>query len=417
MSPDRYHATGGPPAGAPAGGSVPPVAAPADRAALAVAFADRLRRHGVTVGLSAVEAFTRALAACPYLTRPRLYWAARLTLVRHRGEIEIFDAVFHAVFGDATIGADPHARRRQRPLPPPAAGTYASVPGPAGARQEGGGLPWATLPRVAEAAEPADVPLAVPEPLPSAVAAIADTPFEELDERRLDQLGDWLREAIADWPTRRGRRHATGPHGRRIALRATVERARRTGWEPVRLVHERPVRRPRRLVMLCDVSESMRAQVTAYLHLMRALAMTAEAEAFAFATTLTRLTPVLRHRSPRIAIDRATEKVADRFGGTRIATNIAALLASHHGNLLRGAVVLIGSDGWDTDPPEAMTAAMSRLRRRAHRVIWMNPRAAAPGYRPLVGGMAAALPYCDALLPAHTFRALREVIETVASVR
>jgi len=77
----------------------------------------------------------------------------------------------------------------------------------------------------------------------------------------------------------------------------------------------------------------------------------------------------------------------------------------------------IASDGWDTDPPEAMVAAMSRLRRRAHRVLWLNPRLAAPGYEPLVGGMAAALPYCDAVLPADRVAALVDVIRALVAER
>jgi uncharacterized protein with von Willebrand factor type A (vWA) domain len=165
--------------------------------------------------------------------------------------------------------------------------------------------------------------------------------------------------------------------------------------------------------MLCDVSRSMQAQAVAYLHLMRALALGADAELFAFATTLTRLTPVLAHRSAEVAVERATAKVADRFGGTRIAANVRALLSSHHGGRVRGAIVIIGSDGWDSDPPEELAAAMARLRRRAYRVTWMNPRAGAPGFEPRVASMAAALPYCDELLPAGTFRSLRHVISTI----
>lgn len=410
MSPDPVPANGPPPGGG--------LLADVDRAALAVAFAERLRRRGVPVGLTAVEAFAHALAVSPPDSMTRLYWAARVTLVRHRAEIETFDAVFAAVFGDATLGVDPHARRRPRTLPPPATGRFVPVTGAAGGAQDGGGLPWATPPRVTgAAAEPSDGPLTVPEPLPSAVATLAGTPFEHLDDREIELLGAWLRSAMTSWPTRRGRRFAADPRGSRIALRATVARSRRTGWEPLRLMREHPVRRPRRLVMLCDVSESMRPYVTAYLHLMRALSLTADAEAFAFATTLTRLTAALRHRSARVAVERATEKVADRYGGTRIASNIAALLASHHGGLVRGAVVIIASDGWDSDPPECMTAAMTRLRRRAHRVLWLNPRASAPGFEPRVGAMAAALPHCDALLPADTFLALRQVISVLAGLR
>ena len=110
----------------------------------------------------------------------------------------------------------------------------------------------------------------------------------------------------------------------------------------------------------------------------------------------------------------ATAKVTDRFGGTRIASNLQALLSSHHGGALRGAIVLIGSDGWDSDPPEALAAAMARLRRRAYRVIWMNPRAAAPGFEPRVAPMRAALPYCDQMLPAESFASLVRVVREIA---
>ena len=71
---------------------------------------------------------------------------------------------------------------------------------------------------------------------------------------------------------------------------------------------------------------------------------------------------------------------------------------------------MIGSDGWDSEPPEQLAAAMARLRRRAHRVLWLNPRAGAPGFQPLVGTMAAALPYCDRLLPADDVRSLAAVV-------
>ncbi|MGH3461708.1 MAG: VWA domain-containing protein, partial [Kribbellaceae bacterium] len=82
-----------------------------------------------------------------------------------------------------------------------------------------------------------------------------------------------------------------------------------------------------------------------------------------------------------------------------------------HGSATRGAVVLIASDGWDSEDPAALAAAMARLRRRAFRVIWMNPRAAAAGFAPLTGAMAAALPYCDELLPGDTLRAVGRVLE------
>jgi hypothetical protein len=170
------------------------------------------------------------------------------------------------------------------------------------------------------------------------------------------------------------------------------------------------------LVVLADFSESMRAQGTAYLHLMRALTAMLNAEAFAFATTLTRLTPVLRGGGPPAdVVRRAGDLVGDRFGGTRIAGNVEHLLRSRWAPTVRGAVVVIASDGWDTDPPERLAAVLARLRRRAFRLCWLNPRAAAPDFGPKVATMAAALPYCDRFLPADTFAAMADAIDVIAA--
>ncbi|WP_312033952.1 VWA domain-containing protein [Actinoplanes sp. TBRC 11911] len=370
-----------------------------------MAFADRLRTAGVPAGLTHVADLVHALDVSPPDSVGNLYWTARIALVRRQADVAAFDRVFDAVFAEAP------------PLPlPHTSGAHAQrdedmhVPMPAGADQlaGGNGLPWATLPAAVEAGDdPAGTGPRLPELRPSALTALAARPFEELDTAQTAALGEALRKSLTTWPARRTRRHAVDPAGRRIALRPTIARARRTGWEPVTIVRERPIRRPRRVVLLCDVSESMRAQATAYLHLMRAFALVADAEVFAFATTLTRLTPALRQSSPSEAIARATETVTDRFGGTRIATNIEALLASHHGNALRGGLVIVASDGWDSDPPDRLAAAMARLRRRAYRIFWLNPRAGQPGFAPRVASMAAALPFCDHLLPAATFADLQ----------
>ena len=380
-----------------------------DRAAFATAFAVRLRQHGVPVGLTGIEDFARALVVTPPDSMSRVYWAARITLVRQRSELAVFDAVFEAVFSHAVFSIDPQARRALGPGPM-REDALISVPKATADPAKGDSLPWATLPPVVSTSEDSDSDLGVPERLPSELEALTDLPFEELNQREMEFLGRWLEEGLRTWPTRRSRRRAPGPGGRQVALRPTIARSRRTGWEPVELVRVHPVLKPRKVVMLCDVSQSMQPQIAAYFHLMRALTVVAGGEAFAFATTLTRLTPVLRHKSTTLAIEQATEKVADRFGGTRIATSVNALLTSHHANSVRGGIVVIGSDGWDSEPPEQLAAAMARLRRRAHRLVWINPRVSAPGFEPLVGTMAAALPFCDELLPAHDFRSLAAVI-------
>jgi uncharacterized protein with von Willebrand factor type A (vWA) domain len=169
--------------------------------------------------------------------------------------------------------------------------------------------------------------------------------------------------------------------------------------------------------MVVDVSASMQPYASAYLHVMHALARSGRGETFAFSTSLTRLTPALRHRSAAVAMEQATAQVTDRYGGTHLATSLRRLMSSRHGNALRGGVLVIASDGWDSDPPEVLAEVMARIRLRAYRVVWLNPRVAAPGFEPLVGSMSAALPFVDALLPAHTVRAMVAAWEVVLDGR
>jgi uncharacterized protein with von Willebrand factor type A (vWA) domain len=390
-----------------------------DRAAFAVALASRLRDAGIPVSVTALPAFTDALAAAPPVSVDRLYWLARLTLVDRQQDIESFDRVFGAAFGDAVLTVDPHARR-EGPDSPSSEQVSTGSLGPAArdphAGRSGPDLPWHTRPPVAadDDAGPEGRPL--PDPLPSAVARIADTPLDELDARELAVLGGWLEGAAPRWPTRRSRRWQVRPTGRRLALRATIAASRRTGWEAMELQRYEQVRRPLTVTLLCDVSQSMQGYATAYLHLMRVFARTRHAETFAFSTSLTRLTPALAQRSPSAAVTQAGAEVVDRFGGTHLAGCLGELLASRHGSTVRGGVLVIASDGWDSDPPDRLAAVMAKARRRARRVVWLNPRAAASGFEPLVGPMAAALPFCDAFLPADTPRALPEVFEAIAAV-
>lgn len=381
-----------------------------------MSFAERLRERDVRVGLTAVRDFVDGLAESAPTTRTALYWTARITLVRSRSDLAAFDEVFDAVFGEALLALDPHARRDG---PIPRRGTegerdaaperrHATPPEAAPGSADRAPLPWTTLP----SKDPDDRDLTVPHPLPTDLPALLDTPIEQLDPQEAALLAHLLDGT--PWPTRRTRRFAPRPGGSRIALRHTLARSRRTGWEPVRLVRTGPVRRPRRVVAVCDVSRSMRAQAVAYLHLMGALARRADAEVFAFSTSLTRLTAVLGQRSAEAAVEAAAGRVTDRFGGTRIAHCLGTLLASHHGGALRGAVVLVCSDGWDGDPPEQLAAVMARLRRRAHLVVWLNPRASVPGFAPRTSTLAAALPYVDLHLPGGNFGDLLGVPGAIA---
>jgi uncharacterized protein with von Willebrand factor type A (vWA) domain len=385
-----------------------------DRAALVAALGDRLRRAGVPVTLTSMTTFADALEAAPPATVDELYWLGRLTLVARHEELAAFERVFDAAFRDAMLPVDPHARRSPADEPENADDSLRSVASEPVGAESTSSLPWHILPQT-DAAEDDEADLRrLPEPLPSAVARLADTPLDELDPEQLALLGRWLEASAHRWPTRRSRRTQVRAGGQRVAMRETIAASRRTGWEPFELRHRHPVRRPLTVTLLVDVSQSMQSWSSAYLHLMRAFARTRRAETFAFSTSLTRLTPALSHHSTSVAVARAGAEVVDRYGGTHLASCLAELLASRHGNAVRGGVLVIASDGWDSDPPELLAAAMARAARRARRIVWLNPRAAATGFQPLVGSMAAALPFCDAFLPADRLTALPAVFDAIA---
>ncbi|MBO0804739.1 MAG: VWA domain-containing protein, partial [Nocardiopsaceae bacterium] len=202
-------------------------------------------------------------------------------------------------------------------------------------------------------------------------------------------------------------------------MRRTLRQARRTGGEPVR-IERRAVRdRPRRLVVLCDISGSMEPYARALLQLMYVASRSGSlqdpsrprTEVFTFATRLTRLTPALSAATPETMLARAADAAPDWSGGTRIGAALREF-NDRYGvrGMGRGAVVLIISDGWETGDPALLGTQMARLHRVAYRVVWANPRTSSPRYRPEVGGMAAAWPYCDAIVSAHNFDALDDLL-------
>src|SRR3954453_1963021 len=345
-----------------------------DRAAFVVAFGSRLRTAGVPVSLTALAAFADALGLTPVRDVRELYWTARVTLVSRPHDLPAFDAAFSAVFEDAALAVS-----GQDSGPQPTAGVDEDPLG--GGRVDpaepdaGGGLPWHTRPRrsrVEGTTDAEDDSSWLPELMPSDVEAVADVPFEELDDRELARIGAWLEHWSDRWPSRVTRRRRVHPSGRRVELRETIAASRRTGWEPVELRRSRPKRRPRTVTRDARISASMRPYSTAYLHLMRAQARSRRAETFAFSTSLSRLTPALRQRSVDAAVAEASELAPDRYGGTHLASSLATLLRSRHAEGLRGGVLVLASDGWDSDDPEQLAAVLTRLRRRVHRLVWLN---------------------------------------------
>lgn len=382
-----------------------------DVGVFAAALTERLRTAGVEVGLSAAGRFSQGMTRCAPTDSTTLYWVARTCLVHDRSDFDAFDAVFAAVFEDSGLELRPHHREVGQAAVK-TTGTLLRQSAPTGGLEEmAGRVESPNRPEIVDAGAENDGPARVlPELMPSAIAELSDTPFDQLDRQELDLLGSWLEAMLVDFPTRRSRRSRGSKHHGRVDLRRTLMAARATSGEPIRLHHRQIQRRRRGVVMVADVSGSMESFTRIYLHLMRSLVTHGDAEVFTFTTSLRRVTVQLRDRDPQAAIDRLSDEVSDRFGGTRIAASVSELVTSPvWSNALRGSVVLVASDGWDADPPAELERQMVRLRRMAHRVVWLNPRSAAEDYEPLVAGMAVAMPFVDEFLSGHSLAAMRDV--------
>jgi hypothetical protein len=350
-----------------------------------------MRAGGAHVGLGDLLAAHRALAAVDAGRREEAFYALRAALCSSHADLTVFAEAFAIAF------AAPDHDRPEDPL------------------EQLGAIERAALPRLGIPTETAQAEVEV-DALPAAWSE------EELLRERDFALYTDAERAVARGLLARLARRAPQRLSRRTVptrrrhevhdLRATIRLSLRHGGEFVERRYRTPALRPRRLVLVCDVSGSMAPYARMLLMYMQAcVAARARVEAFVFGTRLTRVTRELAGRDPDRALRRAAEAVEDWSGGTRIGEAIAELNRVHGRRIGRGALVVILSDGWDRGDPGQLGEEMARLRRCAHRVVWLNPLAADPRYEPLTRGMQAALPHVDHLIPGNSIASLEALAE------
>ena len=247
-------------------------------------------------------------------------------------------------------------------------------------------------PRSEPEREPEEIPVPV---LASDEELLRTKRFDALEPDELARLYRLMTRLRIATPPRRTRRAERDRRGERIDMRRTLRGSLRTGGDPIRLARRRRRVVRRRLVLLCDISGSMEPYARAYLQFLTCAAGGAarRAEAFVFATRLTRLTRALASRNPERAIQRAAAAAPDWSSGTRIGDALKTFNDRHgRRGMARGAVVVILSDGWERGDPALVGREMERLRRLAHRIVWVNPRVSARGFAARAGGIVAALP-------------------------
>jgi uncharacterized protein with von Willebrand factor type A (vWA) domain len=391
-----------------------------DVAEVVARFGAALREAGVPVGAERCERFARGVMLVRPGTARGVRECAVATLASSRAQAETVARVFDATFAGAGLVTMIDGRL------PSSGGHQTSIDQEAdtleraarAAREHAGGASRGARAgemrarRARQVTEPEGYGVGV---LASATERLAATDFAELTPGELLQLARAMRRLTLAVPLRRSRRQRRGPRGRQADLRSTLRHARRTGAEPFGIIRKNPARRPRKLVVLCDISGSMEPYARAMLQLLYCAAGGARAEVFGFATRLTRLTGTLAQPRPALALRHAGQAAPDWLGGTRIGPCLKDFNdAFGCRGLARGAVVVVVSDGWDTGDPAVLRREMARLSRVAFRIVWVNPRAHRPGYQPLAGGMAAAWPYCDAVVSARRLDALGELTAALA---
>jgi uncharacterized protein with von Willebrand factor type A (vWA) domain len=363
---------------------------------LAVGFARLLRELGIAVTVGSTMTFAQALAEVGIGDEAAVYWAGRATLLSRPEDAPLYDRAFAAWWrGTAPSTGEQEADEQRVTL---------VVDDPDSELPDGddGEPPPQDQPTIALRWSAAEV---------LRTKDFADcTPGELAEAHRL--MAD-IRMVGA---LRRSRRHRPSrARTGRPDIRRTVKSALHSGGDVARLDRLAPGTRRRRIVLLLDVSGSMETYARALMRFAHAaVASRRQVEAFALGTRLTRLTRQLTSRDPDEALARAAASVADWSGGTRLGDGLRAF-NDEWGvrGMARGAIVVLLSDGWDRGDPADLAEQMARLHRVAHKVVWVNPLKASPGYQPLARGMAAALPHVDEFVEGHSLASLEELAEVL----
>lgn len=357
--------------------------------AILLGFARALRAAGVPVTTDRERTFLDAVAAVGLSDERGVYVAGRATLCAAPDDLERFDQVYAAWFGgEIATWRSPNRPRRPRAQ--------------AGLEEGGDGA----------SGDGDDEALTAST---SRVEVLRHRDIATLTQREKRDLAALFAGIPVRQPMRASPRRRSAPRGRIDAHATLRDQLRRMG-EPGRLRWRRRTRRPRRVVLLIDISGSMNPYADSLLRLAHRLVHgLARVDVFTLGTRLTQVTRALATRDPDRALIAAGEVVPDWSGGTRLGDNLAVFLDRWgRRGLARGAIVVVFSDGWERDQPEALGEQVRRLRAVAHRVVWVNPHRGRAGYEPVQGGIMAVLPHVDDFVAGHSMAAFQELTEVVA---
>jgi uncharacterized protein with von Willebrand factor type A (vWA) domain len=371
----------------------------ADLVAHVARFAAALREAGIDVGLTDEIDAVAALVRVDLADRSEVESALKIAAKVRRRDWPVFEALFRALWGSEEPARASVGKPRERPAP-------------VGRSQRFDAVRLAAPPQEAAAGEPrGENPGWSPEALLRKKDFAQCTPAELA---AMERLLARLALSLATTPSRR--RVPTRGRGE-ADLRRSLRASLATAGELVRFARRRRALERPKLVVLCDTSGSMDVYARLLFAFVLSLKKAAPgAEVFAFNTALTRLTPWLAAGKVRLTLERLAREVPDWSGGTRIGDCLAAFVDRHlEATVGARSVVIVLSDGLDRGEPARLAAALKAIRSRAAKLVWLNPLAGDPAYRPTARGMEAALPFIDHFAPAHSLEALEALLPRLAA--
>jgi uncharacterized protein with von Willebrand factor type A (vWA) domain len=355
-----------------------------------LAFARALRAGGVPVTQDRAHDFLAAVALLGADHPAAVRVAGRSTLCAGPDDLARFDQVFEAFF-NARDGL-PRPRPRVRPE-----ASVSRLP-----LDDGDGEEVGSADEIVRAAA-------------STTEVLRHRDVASLDAAEKQRLSAMFGTLRPRPPLRRTARHRRWHRGRIDASRTLRSSLRRMG-EPAEIAWRRRASKPRRVVLLVDVSGSMTSYADALLRLAHRLTQgIGNVETFTIGTRVTHITRAMRLRDPERAIVAAGETVPDWSGGTRLGETLRFFLDRWgQRGMARGAVVVVFSDGWERGDASVLAEQMARLGRVAHRVVWVNPHRGKDGYEAVQTGVVAALPFCDDFVAGHSLATYADLVEVLA---
>ncbi len=366
-----------------------------------VAFTRSLHAAGVEVNSGNLIDLCHSVGHIEMSNRQDFYAAARATLVSRFDDIEMFDRVFDAYWSVSSqmVEVEVPQQMDENDL--------------MDALEEMAETTDTTEEEDAEEGEGE-----TEDPGWSADEVLMQKDLAAMSDKEIEEARRVIAEIVNIIANRRSRRRFPDNSGREVDFRRTWRRNALMGRDGVELARRRKRIKKTKLMVLCDVSGSMDCYSRFLIQFIYAIKREIpDVEVGVFSTRMTVISRMLKTKSVEESLREVSDQVHDWAGGTDIGSCIREFNDVFARDMLRSkTVMIIVSDGWDRGDTGLMRQEMERLRRRVHKLMWLNPLLGSPGYQPLCLGMKTALPYLNYFMPAHNLESLVELAKTLRSV-